>query len=105
MKEYLEKLKAKPRAVRERIAIGTSLGVSGVIAVAWLMVVMFTPYLSPAPSETDLAKSLSETRSSFGDAVAGVAAADDEDTTAEGVLIVDTTSEKPAEPTPAAISF
>ncbi|MBP6859958.1 MAG: hypothetical protein KBC38_00100 [Candidatus Pacebacteria bacterium] len=106
MKEYLDSLRKKPKAVRERIAIGASLGTSGVIALGWLMVMIFvTPYGgAPAPSE-EFNASLSETRSSFTDVLAGAGAAGATTTRASGVEIVDTTPNKPADATPSAIAF
>lgn len=106
MNEYLASLKRKPKAVRERIAVGTSLGVTSVVTLAWLMVLMFaSPYDAPAEGSDEFARSISDTHSSLTDVLAGVGAADDTTRTAGGVEIVDTTPDTPKDETPAAIAF
>jgi hypothetical protein len=48
MRDFIERLKAKPEHVRRRIALGTSLGITGVVATAWFFTLLFAGTLSLA---------------------------------------------------------
>ncbi len=50
MRDYIERLRAKPEHVRRRIALGTSVGVTGVIAFFWAVALIFGNTLSIEPS-------------------------------------------------------
>lgn len=109
MKEFINSLKQKPRAVRERIVAGASLGITGVIALGWIAVMVVTNPFAPTPATpegTTFSEAISETRSGFENLIGGAAAANR--TTAEseeGITIVDTGSDDVASPPPTAISF
>jgi hypothetical protein len=46
MRDFIERLRAKPEHVRRRIAVGTSLGITGVIAFVWGLSLIFGNTLS-----------------------------------------------------------
>jgi hypothetical protein len=46
MRDFIERLKSKPEHVRRRIALGTSLGVTGVVAAVWAFGLIFSGSLS-----------------------------------------------------------
>ena len=55
MRDFIERLKAKPEHVRRRIALGTTLGITGVVTTAWFFTLLFGGTLSLAvpPSVVD----------------------------------------------------
>jgi hypothetical protein len=52
---HIEKLRAKPHHVRERIALGTAAGITGVVAAIWVVTLAATGTFSLAPSGGTLA--------------------------------------------------
>ena len=48
MMDFIERLKAKPEHVRRRIAVGTSVAVTGVVTAAWFLTLLFSGTLSLA---------------------------------------------------------
>ena len=52
MRDFIERLKAKPEHVRRRIAIGTSAGITGVVATGWFFTLLFAGNLSLAIKPT-----------------------------------------------------
>ncbi|MDR3548852.1 MAG: hypothetical protein P4M11_11405 [Candidatus Pacebacteria bacterium] len=48
--DFVERLRAKPEHVRHRIALGSTLGITGVIAAGWLLTVIFSGGLAIPPS-------------------------------------------------------
>lgn len=50
MRDFIERLKSKPHHVRQRIAFGSSVGVTGVVAAGWLLALVFSGKLTLAPS-------------------------------------------------------
>ncbi len=52
MRDHIERLRAKPEHIRRRIALGTSLGVTGVVAGVWAVALLFSGNLSLAVPST-----------------------------------------------------
>ena len=52
MRDFIERLKAKPEHVRRRIAIGTTAGITGVVALAWFFTLLFSGTFSLAIPST-----------------------------------------------------
>jgi hypothetical protein len=50
MMDFIERLRAKPEHVRQRIAFGASAGITGVVATGWLMTLLVSGTFSIAPS-------------------------------------------------------
>ncbi len=50
MKKMIQKLQAKPTHIRERIAFGIALGVSGLLLIVWAMFSLSTSILGPKQS-------------------------------------------------------
>lgn len=109
MQEFIAKLKQKPRAVRERIVAGASVGITGVIALGWIAVMVVTNPFAPKPVTEEgatFSEAISETRSGFENLIGGAAAANRTSAeNEEGITIVDTGTEETAAPPPTAISF
>ncbi|KND51795.1 MAG: hypothetical protein ABA06_00845 [Parcubacteria bacterium C7867-001] len=71
MKDLVERLRAKPEHIRRRITLGTSVGVTGVVAIAWLIaLVTSSPLLLPTTSVN-----LANTGPQFPNLLGGAAAA------------------------------
>jgi hypothetical protein len=54
VRDHVERLKAKPEHVRRRIAVGTSVGITGVVATVWFFALLFGGSLSLAIHPTIL---------------------------------------------------
>jgi hypothetical protein len=52
IRDHVERLKAKPEHIRKRIAVGTSVGITGVVAVVWFFTLLFGGTLSLATPAT-----------------------------------------------------
>ncbi len=50
MERFIKKLQAKPVHIRERIALGTALGISGLLLIAWAISSLTTGILGPKQS-------------------------------------------------------
>ena len=48
VRDHVERLKAKPEHIRRRIAVGTSVGITGVVATVWFFTLLFGGTLSLA---------------------------------------------------------
>ena len=48
MRDYIERLRAKPEHIRRRIALGTSVGITGAVAGVWFLALIFSGNLSLA---------------------------------------------------------
>jgi hypothetical protein len=48
VRDHVERLKAKPEHIRRRIAVGTSVGITGVVATVWFFTLLFGGSLSLA---------------------------------------------------------
>lgn len=68
LSHHIDTLRAKPEHVRERIAFMTSAGVTGIVAVIWVVTLAATGTFSLAPTTGTLA---SGTQESAQDAAAG----------------------------------
>lgn len=103
MQTYLRRLKAKPRRVRERIAVGASLGITGLVALGWLAVMVVTNPFSTVPEASDsaeLSKAFTDTTSGFSNLLGAVGASRADDADGDGITVVDAPPDKaPAEPT------
>jgi hypothetical protein len=86
MLDFIERLRAKPEHVRRRVAVGTAVGVSSVVAVVWLftLVLSGTLILGASPvSNTTLAQTsggqvsgaVTQTKSAFSQLVGAADAA------------------------------
>ena len=52
MRDFIERLKAKPEHIRRRIALGTTFGITGVVTAAWFFTLLFAGTLSLAIPST-----------------------------------------------------
>ncbi len=52
VRDHVERLKAKPEHIRKRIAVGTSVGITGVVATVWFFTLLFGGTLSLATHPT-----------------------------------------------------
>lgn len=79
MVDFIERLRAKPEHVRKQIALGTSAGVTGIVALGWIGAFVATGPLTLAEPATgsfaNAAPALEEPRSSFSQLFAAVGAA------------------------------
>lgn len=80
LRDYVEQLKAKPEHIRRRVALGSSLGITGVVAISWVIALGASGTLAlSAPAETGgtngLAEVAGETSSRFGSLLGAVGAA------------------------------
>ncbi len=80
IRDYVEQLKAKPEHIRRRIALGSSLGITGVVALFWVVALGASGTLAlSAPADTGasngLAEAAGETSSRFGNLLGAVGAA------------------------------
>ena len=104
MLDFIERLKSKPHHVRHRIAVGTSVGVTGVVAAGWLFALVFSGKLLLTPPTTgtgpdgtnpDVATAETQTSSGFNQLLGAVGVATA--TTAPASLtIVDAPKSTPA---------
>lgn len=101
MKAYIEKLKQKPEHVRRRIAVGTSVGITGLVAVVWAsaMTASGTFALSTGPSAPRQAPSTdafaldgTNVNSNMSQLVGAVSAATGATTSQASLTIVDGTT-------------
>jgi hypothetical protein len=75
--DYVERLRAKPEHIRRRIAVGTTVGVTGVVAAGWLTALVLSgslalapvgassSTLASAPGTTQVVNAATQTQSSF----------------------------------------
>jgi hypothetical protein len=92
--DYVERLRAKPEHVRRRIAMGTTLGVTGVVTAGWLLITFLsgtltlTPTstsnatLATAPGTTEIANAAGQTQNAFTDLLGAVGLANNKTTPA-----------------------
>ena len=104
--DYVERLRTKPEHVRRRIALGTTAGVTGVVAVGWFLALVFsgslslapasasTATLATAPGTTQIAAAASQTQSGFQQLLGAVGLANSASST-PSLTIVDTTTATP----------
>lgn len=96
----IEKLRAKPHHVRERIAFGTAAGVTGVVGLIWIVTLAATGTFSLAPSGGTLAggnpsdaasaqNSIAQTQNGFSQLVGSAGAAFGATSSAPALRIVD----------------
>lgn len=96
---HIEKLRAKPHHVRERIAFGTAAGVTGVVSIIWVVTLAATGTFSLAPANGTLAsndaadagaqQAIAQTQSGFSQLVGSAGAALGATTSAPALHIVD----------------
>ncbi|MDB5237380.1 MAG: hypothetical protein JWL88_482 [Parcubacteria group bacterium] len=92
---HIEKLRAKPEHIRERIAFGTAAGVTGVAATIWVIALAATGTFSLSPSAGTLASgpagqgAIAQTQDGFSQLVGAVGAAAGSTNTAPSLRIVD----------------
>jgi hypothetical protein len=107
IRDYIEHLKSKPEHVRRRIAFGTSAGITGVVAVAWLVALSTSGTLaltSPEVQNTaELKTAVQETSSSFAELMGAASAYQSAAQGESELIIVDaqssSTLDAPADPT------
>ncbi len=109
MLDYLERLRAKPEHIRRRIASGTAVGVTAVVALAWMAVITtngtlaFTP---PAlPNDPALHSAVAQTTSSFSNLLGAAAAYQSGTPAPSGIQIETTASSTLAPSAPTTIPF
>jgi hypothetical protein len=90
---HIEKLRAKPHHVRERIAVGTAAGITGVVALIWVVTLAATGTFSLSSQGGTLASgdssAAAQTQSGFSQLVGSADAAFGATTTAPALRIVD----------------
>lgn len=93
---HIEKLRAKPEHVRERIALGTSAGITGLVAVIWVVTLAATGTFSLAPSGSTLAAgdqsaqgAIAQTKDNFSQLVGAAGAATGATSASPALRIVD----------------
>ena len=98
MFDFIERLRAKPEHIRKRIAFGTSIGLTGVVAMGWMaaLVAGNAFMLTPDPDAPTLAESaqplsgaFANTQSSFADLM-GAAGAANSGSSASDLTIIET---------------
>ena len=92
LRDYLEHLKSKPEDVRRRIALGSSLGITGVVAIGWMVALGASGTLAlsvPVATETKngFAVAAEETKTGFS-SLLGAASAFNSGTTGAGSLTI-----------------
>jgi hypothetical protein len=95
MMEYLEKLRAKPGAVRERIALGAAACFTAIVAIAWGAVIATNGTFVLAPSTfsvastdtTDINSAIAQTKSGFSDLLGAAAAFQSDSKQASGITV------------------
>ncbi len=93
IRDHIEELRSKPEHIRRRIALGASLGITGLVFVGWLTALTSTaPTVLSSKSENDpaLTDAVSQTSSSFSALLGAVNAAQSVSQNANGLYIVDT---------------
>ncbi len=69
VRDYVESLRAKPEHVRRRIAVGSSIGVTALVAVGWFAALTSSGALAisptPDPTSAALVKSATDTKEDF----------------------------------------
>jgi hypothetical protein len=105
--DYVERLRAKPEHVRRRIAAGSAVGITGVVAGAWLLALVFSgslsitpsssnaPTLATSPGATQIASAATQTQSGFTQLLSAVGFAN-ASSSAPALTIVDTASSTPS---------
>lgn len=112
--EHVERLRQHPEHVRYRIAMGTALGISSLVAVGWAVALTSSgtlalkdpePVAGPTP-ESELAQSFAETGSAFSNLMGAAGAAFNATSSEAALRIIDTrtTSTLSEEETSAAAS-
>lgn len=97
IRDYIEHLKSKPEHIRRRIALGTSAGFTGVVALAWLVALSTSGTLAlTSPEEIQNAAEMKavvqETSSSFSDLMGAASAFQSASQNSEELIIVDAES-------------
>lgn len=89
MKDYIERLRAKPENVRKTIALTTAGAVTGVVALGWIVALVASGSLSLAPSvpDADVGAAFAESQAHFNQ-VAGAASAFSAQTNGEGAVTI-----------------
>lgn len=92
---HIEKLRAKPHHVRERIALGTAAGVTGIIGAIWVVTLAATGTFSLAPvggtlaSDSSTQSAIAQSQSGFSQLLGSAGAALGATTTPPSLRIVD----------------
>ena len=100
--DYVERLRTKPEHIRRRIAVGTAVGVTGVVTAVWLFVVVIsgtlslapvgasTATLATAPGTTQIANAATQTQSGFQQLLGAVGLANPANSAPATLMIVNT---------------
>ncbi len=101
LSHHIEHLRAKPEHVRERIALGTSAGITGLVGLIWVATLAATGTFSLAPSNATLTNNdgpnpsetaqsaIAQTQGGISQLVGAVGAAAGATSTAPALRIVD----------------
>jgi len=89
MKDYIEKLRAKPENVRKTIAISASGAITAVVAIGWVIALFMTGSLSLAPitPDSDTAATFAESTARYNQ-MAGAASAFSSQMKGEGAVTI-----------------
>lgn len=96
MKDYIAQLRQKPEHVRKRIAVGTSVGITGLVGIIWVSAMATTGAFAlntDAPAESSgnepFALSGTNVKSNFSDLMGAVGAATGSGSSSPELKIVD----------------
>jgi hypothetical protein len=93
LSEHLERLRAKPHHVRRQIALGSSLAITGLVAIGWMGALVSTPKLaitSGTESNVNFQEALTDTGSNFSELLGAAGAAFGASTSPAKISVVDT---------------
>lgn len=104
MRRYIEQLKEKPEHIRHRYAIGTAAGITGLVAVAWVVAHAATGTfaLNPTPPEDGAASMPEPSSSSFSELLGAAGASFGGASSEPNVTVVDGETTSTIAPAPAA---
>jgi hypothetical protein len=80
MRDFIERLRTKPEQVRRRIALFSSAGITGVVAIGWFTALISSGSLALAPTPegermgVEVQTAFSETQEDFSDLIGAVGA-------------------------------
>ncbi len=108
IRDYIEELRRKPEHIRQRIAIGSSIGITGLVFVGWLTALTTSGTLASQPTIADaheaeqMSAAVEATKSNFSELLGAVGSIQAPSQNEGGLQIVDatttTTFDTPSDP-------
>jgi hypothetical protein len=115
MRDHIERLRAKPEHIRKRIAIGTSVGVTAVVALVWLTTLVTSGTLalnlvSPGGNIAEggsgnVQGAVAETQTNFSQLLGAVGAISSSSTDPNLIIVDQAPTTTPANSNPTVIPF